>query len=205
MKFVLFVEGHTEKEALGQFIKRWLDTRLAKPVRIKVVRLDGWRNYEKEIGKKVNLNLSGVGGADVIAAIGLLDLYGPTFYPNGTSTATERYAWAKQRFEKMVGHPKFRQHFAVHETEAWLLADPTILPDQVATALPGNCREPETVNFVDPPSKLLSRLYRSRLNVGYKKVTDGANLFQALDPGTAGSKCPHLQQLLNDMLALAKN
>ncbi len=81
MRFVLFVEGHTEKAALPAFLKRWLDPQLPKPVRITPVRFEGWRDYVKEIEKKVALGLSGKMGADVIAAIGLLDLYGPTFYP----------------------------------------------------------------------------------------------------------------------------
>ncbi len=32
MKFVLLVEGETEKKVLAGFFKRWLDPRLAKPV-----------------------------------------------------------------------------------------------------------------------------------------------------------------------------
>jgi hypothetical protein len=30
MKFVLFVEGYTEKKALPEFLKRWLDPRLSQ-------------------------------------------------------------------------------------------------------------------------------------------------------------------------------
>ncbi len=79
MKIVLFVEGHTEKRALPEFFKRWLDPRLPSPLGIKTVRFEGWRDYVGEIHKKVHLQLSGRSGADVVAAIGLLDLYGPTF------------------------------------------------------------------------------------------------------------------------------
>jgi len=204
VKFVFFVEGHTEKRALGDFIKRWLDAKLSQPVRIKTVRFDGWRDYVNHIERKVALNLSGKAGADVIATVGLLDLYGPTFYPSGVTAAAQRYTWAKQHIEGKVGNPKFRQYFAVHETEAWLLADPAILPVQIRNALPGNCAQPETVNFVEPPSHLLTRLYRSQLNVPYKKVTDGASLFGMLQPEVARGKCPYLKQLLDDLLALAK-
>ena len=41
MKFVLFVEGHTERKALPDFIRRWLDSRLAQRVGIKAVRFEG--------------------------------------------------------------------------------------------------------------------------------------------------------------------
>jgi hypothetical protein len=195
MKIVLFVEGHTEKKALPEFFKRWLDPQLPERIGIKVVRFEGWRDYYDEIAKKVSMNLSGKAGADVVGAIGLLDLYGPTFYPPEKSTAVERYAWAKEHIEKRVDHPDFRQHFAMHETEGWILSEPSILPSPVSAALPRRCVQPETVNFDEPPAKLLERLYREKLRKGYKKVTDGANLFQSLSPDVARAKCPHLQRL----------
>jgi hypothetical protein len=202
VKLVLFVEGHTEKRVLGDFLKRWLDPRLSRPVGIKIVRFEGWSDYHEEIATKVSLNLSGKAGADVVAGIGLLDLFGPDFYPGHAKTANERYAWAKQHLEQKVEHPRFRQHFAVHETEAWLLAHPE-LPREVRTALPGKCAYPEKVNFDEPPAKLLGRLYRDKLGRSYKKVIDGSNLFQTLAPDSVVEKCPYLRRMLDDMLELA--
>lgn len=202
MKIVLFVEGHTEK-ALPEFLKRWLDPRLPQPIGIKPVRFEGWRDFYDEISKKVELNLTGKAGKDVVGAVGVLDLYGPTIYPVDKTTAHERYAWGKQHLEAKVSHPRYRQHFAVHETEAWLLSSPSILPAEVRAALPGKCAKPETVNFDTPPAKLLDRLYRDRLRRGYRKVIDGTNLFRALDPSVAYEKCSHLKLLLDDMLAMA--
>lgn len=203
MKFVLFVEGYTESSALPQFLKRWLDPQLPAPVGIRPVRFEGWPHYYDEIGKKVSLNLSGKSGADVIAGIGLLDLYGPTFYPADKKTAADRYLWAKSEIERRVDHPKFRQHFAVHELEAWLLSEPANLPPEVCRALPGNSATPEQVNFNEPPAKLLERLYKTRLSRSYRKVIDGTNLLKCLDPAIAVRKCPHLKHLLDDMLGLA--
>lgn len=202
MKFVLFVEGHTERLAVPGFLKRWLDPRLASPVGIKPVRFEGWNDYKKDIPKKVALNLSGKAGVDVIAGIGLLDLYGPTFYPEGTLDAVARLAWAKEHLETRVGNPRFRQYFAVHELEAWLLAAPAVLPKDLRKALPRS--PPEKVNFAEPPARLLDRLYQSRLNRRYKKTTDGTNLFRALDPAIAYAKCPNLKLLLDEMLQMAK-
>ena len=204
MKFVLFVEGKLEKEVLPDFLHRWLDTRLPQRVRIAPVRFEGWRDYYKEIGKKVSLSLTGRSGQDVIAGIGLLDLYGPTFYPDDKTTAAERIAWAKTHLEGRVSHPRFRQHFAVHETEAWLLADPANLPVEVRNTLPGRTDQPETVNFNEPPARLLERLYLSGTSKAYRKVIHGSNLFQALDPEVAAQKCPNLRLLLEDMLRLAQ-
>lgn len=204
MKLVLFVEGHTEKKALPDFFKRWLDPQLPRPIGIAVVRFEGWHDYVDDIAKKVELHLGGKTGADKVGAIGLLDLYGPTFYPSHAVSVAERYAWAKQHLEKDVKHPRFRQHFAVHETEAWLLSQPTLLPAAIGAALPGRCAQPETVNFHEPPAKLLDRLYREKQRTGYKKVTDGANLFRGLAPAVARERCPYLGRLLDDMLTLAR-
>jgi hypothetical protein len=116
----------------------------------------------------------------------------------------ERYTWAKEHLEQRVGHPKFRQHFAVHETEAWLLADPEVLPREVCKALPAKISRPETINFNEPPASLLNRTYRERLGKGYRKAIDGPNLFQSLSPDRAYEKCPALKALLDDMLSLAQ-
>jgi hypothetical protein len=204
MKFVLFVEGHTEKRVLSELLKRWLDLRLPQKVGISTVRFEGWGDYYSEIPTRVGMSLSGKTGNDVIAAIGLLDLYAPDFpYPKGKTAAAGRYAWAKKHLEERVGHPRFRLHFAVHETEAWLLADPEILPREVRKALPGRCSHPETVDFDEPPAKLLSRLYREKAGRGYRKLIDGADLFRSLSPDRARERCPALKALLDDMLALA--
>lgn len=204
MKFVLFVEGHTETKALPEFLRRWLDARITPRVGVQSVRFEGWSEYVDDIGKKVKLNLSGRAGGDVIAAVGLLDLYGPTFYPAGVNDVKARYEWAKTWIEKKVNNNRFRQHFAVHETEAWLFADPRILPAEVAKGLPTKCAVPESVNFMNPTAALLDDIYQRKLERSYKKVTDGANLFRDLDPTIAEAKCPYLARLLADLRALAQ-
>lgn len=204
MKFIVFVEGHTEDHVIAKFLKQWLDPKLSAPVGIKILRHEGLSDYSRGIKDKVHLNLAGQKARDVIAAIGLLDLYGPSFYPDHLRAPEERYSWAKNHLEQQVGHPRFRQHFAVHETEAWLLAHPEILPSEVRRALPGKAARPETVNFDEPPAKLLNRLYRERLGRNYRKVLDGAVLFRSLSPDRAYEKCPYLKLLLDDMLTLAQ-
>ena len=150
------------------------------------------------------LNLSGQTGSDVIAGIGLLDLYGPTFFPDGSWTVDQKHAWGKQHIEKIVKNPGFFQHFAVHETEAWLLSDHTIFPDVIRPVVQKSSRPPESVNFDEPPSTFLGRMYREKLHKPYKKVTDGTNLFKDLMPELAYQRCPYLKKMLDDMLGLAK-
>ena len=143
--------------------------------------------------------------SDVIAVIAILDLCGPDFYPADKKTAAERYMWAKDELQRRVGHPRFRFFPAVHETEAWLLSSRPIFPQEVRRDLPAKIDHPETVNFDEPPAKLLDRLYESRFRRGYKKVTHGKELFQKLDPSIAYEKCPYLQELLDEMLRMAQN
>lgn len=204
MKFILFVEGETERKSLPGFFKRWLDQRLTSPVGIKVVRFEGWAELVKDTPRKALMHLDGPGKNDIIAVISLLDLYGPTFYPAGKITAADRYEWAKQHLEGEVNHPGFHQFFAVHETEAWLLSNPSLFPAQVRSGLPGSIQSPEQVDFGEPPSKLLERIYGQKTKRSYKKVVNGRELFGRLDPDTACRKCPRLQELLDETLRLAQ-
>jgi hypothetical protein len=61
------------------------------------------------------------------------------------------------------------------------------------------------VNFNEPPAKLLERLYPLHIKKTYKKVVNGKELFDKLDPNIAYHKCPKLKELLDKMLALAQS
>jgi hypothetical protein len=52
VKFFLFVEGKTEYAAVGDFLKRWLDTRLPVRIRITPVKFNGASDYCGDIKKK---------------------------------------------------------------------------------------------------------------------------------------------------------
>lgn len=204
MKFVLCVEGDTERRVLPGLLRKWLDERLSQAVGIQVVAFKGWADFEKGIVKKVHTHLSAPNTRNVIAAIGLLDLYGPTFYPPSLKTPDERRDWAVKKFEKDVDDPRFRMFFAVHELEAWLLSDLNILPASVAKALQGKAAKPEAVNFDAPPAKLLDEIYRKELKRSYKKTTDGVGLFGQLAPDRVYEKCPHFKEMVDTMLQLAQ-
>ena len=81
MKFILFVEGYTEEKILPQFIKKWLDPKLSKPVGIKTVRFEGWPELLKDAPQKARMYLNGADKDNIIAVISLLDLYGQRFTP----------------------------------------------------------------------------------------------------------------------------
>jgi hypothetical protein len=204
VRFVLLVEGQTERDSAAAFLKRWLDPQLRQPVGIQPVSFDGYGDLVRKMARKAKMHLEGPRKNEIVGVIGLLDLYGPNFYPLDKTTADERYAWGKERFENEVGLEKFRFFFAVHEFEAWLLSQPDIFPRQIKNALRGKIDYPERVNFVEPPAKLLDRVYKQQANHSYKKTTYGKQLFAKLEPAIAVEKCPYLKALLEEMLDLAK-
>ena len=170
MRFVLFVEGHTEKKGIGGFLKRYLDPpRLRQPVGIKVIRFEGWSDLVKDLPQHARLHLDDDEHRDkTIGLIALLDLYGPTFYPSHARSAGQRAEWAKKHFESEVNHPRFRMFFAVHEVEAWFLSNPALFPGKLAGALKAKARKPEDVNFDHPPKVLLKKLYREKMKREYR-------------------------------------
>jgi hypothetical protein len=205
VKFILFVEGQTEKASAPEFIKRWLDPRLPSPVRILPVDLKGVGNYWGSIRNQVEFYLGREPREEIIAGIGLVDLSGTNFPAHVAHLpAKDKVTWGKNELEKLANHPKFRQYFAVHEAEAWLLAHKEVLPRSVREALPGNCARPESVNSSQPPSKLLGRLYQQHLNRPYKKPVDGKKLFLDCDPNIVAATCPHFSQMLTDLEQLAR-
>ena len=204
MRFVLLVEGQTERDSAAAFLKRWLDPQLSQPVGIQPVAFDGYADLMRKMSTKARMHLQGPKRSEVVAVIGLLDLYGPTFYPSDKTTVDERFAWGKEHFEKEVNLEKFRLFFAVHEFEAWLLSQPDIFSRDITNAFPSKIVQPERVNFVEPPAKLLDRVYQQQTRRNYKKTTYGKQLFAKLDPNIAIGKCPYLKALLDEMLALAK-
>ena len=86
MHFILLVEGHTERDVLGDFLRRWLNPQLSNGnVGIKLVKLHGFGEFRNKMRKKALSHLKGPGKDKIIAVIGMLDLYGPqhsNFYPN---------------------------------------------------------------------------------------------------------------------------
>jgi len=204
MKFVVFVEGHTEKKAIAPFMKRWLDPRLNQPVGIQTVRFDGWSEMVKDMSNKAQRYLNGPDRGEIIAVVALLDLYGPTIYPSHLETAEARYQWAVEDLTRKVGQKRFRMFFAVHEVEAWLLSRPDLFPRPVASKFPGKIQHPEEVNFDTPPAKLLENLYNQALKRDYNKVVFGSNFFRTLDPEIVYQKCPHFAAMMDEMLRLAK-
>jgi hypothetical protein len=203
-RIALFVEGHTEFDCLPKFLQRWLAPKVGGRIEFIPVRMDGAGHFRKEIPQKVRLQFAPPEGDGIVGAIGLLDLYGYPNLPDQLASVAEKYDWAKAQMEQRVADQRFKQHFAVHELEAWLLANPDGFPREVSGKFPPSVSRPEDVNFDEPPAKLLERLYWEAMTRHYRKRVDGRALFANLDPDVAYQRCPYLARMLDDMLALAK-
>lgn len=55
MKFVLLVEGDTEKDSAAQFLKRWLDPKLDQRVGIQVVPFQGYAQFLSKVATKAQM------------------------------------------------------------------------------------------------------------------------------------------------------
>lgn len=199
MRFVVFCEGYTERAVMADLLSRWLNPRLSQRVGFKRVRFDGWPQLVADTPKKAANYLI---DPDVLGVISLLDLYGPTFYPSNLTSATERKLWGMEFMQGRVQDARYRHHFAIHEVEAWVLSQPEILPPAVKNRLPSKATQPETINFDEPPAKLLNKLYRETLRKDYKKVVEGTKLLAKLNPEIVYQKCPAFKALADDLLFL---
>lgn len=210
-RIALFVEGDTERgdarcATLPQFLHKWLDPQLptGKRVGITAVKFHGVSNYLDDLPQKIGMYLD-EGRANVV--FGLVDLYGlPPNRPDLSpcTSVKDKISVARQFIRSLVPseyQSRFRQHFAVHEVEAWLLAYPEAWPAEIREQI--TKRLPEQVNFKEPPAEFLTRLLRT-LKKHFKKTTYAKNLFPKVDPQIAIDKCPHLRALAHDLLQVAK-
>lgn len=182
-RIALLVEGETE-QYVKLFLHRWLNRQLPMDRRIglRVVRCHGVGNYLRELAQRVNLAISR-DRADFV--FGLVDLYGLPIDMSRCSTIEEKVSLARQIISGRINKPQrkfFRQHFAVHEIEAWLLAYPDQWPQAIRDQV--RARPPEQVNFDKPPSKLLGELLG-----GYKKIVHAKRIFSSVDAQTAIDVC----------------
>jgi hypothetical protein len=202
------VEGDTERgdsrrKTLPTFFHNWLDPQLPEQAKVGIhaVRFHGVSNYLDDLAKMVELHLTERRANFVV---GLVDLYGlppERIDLSRFATVPEKVIAARRTIRALVPDEfaeRFRQHFAVHEVEAWLLAYPERFPPEKRSQIEE--RRPEEVDFKEPPAEFLKRVLGRR----YKKTVYARNIFPIVDPQTAINKCPFLRHLANDLLDIAK-
>lgn len=207
-QIALFVEGDTERgdahrQTLPIFLHKWIDPRLPlqNRVGIQAIKFQGVSNYLDDLATKIELHLT---QRKANFVVGLVDLYGlppNRFDFSRCESVADKIAVARNTIKRLVPTaflPRFRQHFSVHEVEAWLLAYPERFPPEVRSQIMK--RKPEEVNFDEPPAKFIQRL----LGRKYKKTVFAKNVFPFVDPQIAIDKCPYLKSLADDLLEIAR-
>ena len=96
-------------------------------------------------------------------------------------------------------------HVVVYEVEAWILADEQVLVQRLKTKSLSFWNQPETVNDMKPPAKVLEELFRTRLKRRYDKYKDGVDLLGKIDWQKVYAKCPTFQQLVDDLRTHCQN
>ncbi len=210
MRFVLFVEGDTERLGLPSFFGRWLDRRSAAGAKVgmKVVTLRGLGVFQTKIKRRAEEYLTGKMSGKTVAAFGLLDLHGlqhgdffdgaPKAAQSGLPSVESRVRFGTEKMERLVGLERFHMFFAVHEIEAWMLSQPEILAP-ADKYLGRNVDTPEAINFDNPPSKVLHTAYSRAFKQSYLKTINGPALLEKLDVDIAYEKCPNLARMFDTM------
>ena len=94
-----------------------------------------------------------------------------------------------------------RCHVIVHEVETWILADEQVIAQRLKIKNIPIWQQPENVDDMKPPSKVLEELFRTRslLKKRYNKFKDGVDLLQKIDWQKVYVKCPAFKQLVDDL------
>lgn len=122
----------------------------------------------------------------VAAVFTLIDLYGMDRVQHLSTDMLEG------RVEKVRGwlrgqvhcdrSPDFFPHIAVHETEAWILAEGSALARRLSDPGIHSDRDAESRDFQKPPHERINDLFLSRKHGDrYQKIRDGRPLFATME------------------------
>jgi hypothetical protein len=201
MRFILIVEGDTEKRSIESLIRNSIKIKTDQNIGVDAINVKGFGNFKKDLQKRVEKHLTGPGNQEIIAIIGLMDLYISPYAKDVHLSLDERISMGTRELEQLVATNMFHMFFAVHEIEAWLLSDSEKFNNRIRQKI-HQITEPEKVNNDEPPSHYLKKLYSEHLNRGYKKTVDGVNLMKKIDPEKVYQKCPNYRKMIDTMVSL---
>ncbi len=175
-RFVFIVEGKTEKESLRAFLANCLSWRGVAGVGIKILGKDSASKVFHEGPKLAGELLNAKDGESILAVYTLLDIFNAGIFPETGMSIEDRVAWGRDSMQQRFLHPRYRHYFAVHELEAWLLADTANLPAKMRADLRQHQAHPEQVNDKTSPSNLISASHLRQFNRKYSKPVHGRPL-----------------------------
>ena len=202
-RIVILCEGDTEFNAVEYFIRPQWERDNLTSVGLKPVNLRG--NIEKIFRIVQIYDIE----KHTKAIFTLIDLYGLKKNMYNLSDETrlkveKLIKWLKDEFEEGI-LDKFHPHLAVHETEAWFLAEEKVLSKMLGTKIK-RFSNPESINFEDHPSKRLNKLFLKNLQRRYIKgglYGDDRKMFENMILEKTAEKCPYLKAFYNDLKTTA--
>lgn len=202
MRFILIVEGDTEKRSIEGLLRKQLTEKTGQNVGISAINIKGYGNFSCDLPQRVKKYLTGPDKNEIFAVAGLMDLYKTPYARDVNRPIRERILQGTQLFEDSVKQDRFRMFFAVHEYEAWLLSDSEKFDPAIRSRIASHARYPEDVNTDEPPSKFLKRIYSEYLHREYKKTVDGKVLMGRIDPQKVYEKCPNYRAMIDFFISL---
>ncbi|MCE5340775.1 MAG: DUF4276 family protein [Planctomycetaceae bacterium] len=121
---------------------------------------------------------------------------------------TATLARIEKLFPELNVRKRFIPYIEMHEFEALLFSNPSILADKIAVTknnidnILEECGEPEEINDGAETSPF-KRIFK--LNNGYRKVAMGKTISEAIGVQNIRGKCPHFNGWLNKLEQLTKS
>ena len=198
-------EGQSEAAFITQILKPHLEDRRAGLVEVFAPRLSGHHTFAR-LSWEVR-NCLGKPDADTVVTT-MIDLYriardfpGLT-EPLNDAPAQKRVLHLEGRFNEEIGDRRFRPYIQVHEFEALLLTNLTVLADQyptfrkelkeLAERLNKQFGTPEEVDRDMPPSRRILQVVPE-----YDKILDGVAALTKIGLPALRARCPHFAEWCN--------
>lgn len=157
----------------------------------------------KELRSRVCFNLKTPG---VLAVFALVDLKGFSLnYPTDVVSYRDKAKFIKTHLKGFLSDlpesVKFYPHVAVHDIEAWILADENAVANYFRkSTINYNANSPEAIDFDKPPSHLLEDFFIENKGHRYRKTVHASELFLAVNFDTVYNKCPHFRDFFDDLI-----
>lgn len=199
-KIVLLCEGSTEEFAVRHFLRPRLDKDGLGHVGLRTI------NLEAKFEDIFDLVPGFLKTPEVRAVFTLVDLYGLNRVPfPANATVTQKVAaarnWLRSRTTG-VEADFFHPHLAVHDIEAWLLAEGASLSKRLGHTVKarGNA---ESIDFDKPPKIVVNELFQLHRKNSYRETIDGPLLYAKLDFDSVYKTCPYFRELYDDLKSIA--
>jgi len=200
-RIVLLCEGDSEEIAVKHFLRPQLDAVGLKAIGLRPINLNA--KIEDIFAMTPRFRRD----RDVFAVFTLIDLYGLNRAPSpANATVGEKVEAARAWLRKGasdVDPDFFHPHLAVHDLEAWLLAEGKALTKRLRHEIDPDPRAEER-DFDRPPNKRVNDLFLKHRDDGYRKTVDGPPLYKNLAFDPVYKSCPYFRDFYDDLKAVAE-